>query len=74
MLRKPPAISLDVGSLEQAEQAGAVNVRITNKDSGITYGTTIEHIRLHGFRLDRGYGAQIALVIDSWTQTRHGIY
>ena len=72
ILRTPRAIALDLGSLEQAEQAGAVNVQVTDTETGTVYRSTIEHIRRDGFELNRGFGAQIALPLDGWTETRRG--
>jgi hypothetical protein len=66
VLRKPPAIANDIGALEDAAKAGAQRVRITNKDSGITYTTTIEQILNEGKRFNRGFGEQVFLPIGEW--------
>jgi hypothetical protein len=65
-LRKPPAIALDIASLEAALAAGADEVAITDQESNLTYQTTFETIREHGFRFDRGYGQQIGLEFKHW--------
>jgi hypothetical protein len=72
ILRTPRAIALDVGSLEQAERAGAVNVQVTDTETGTAYRSSIEHIRRAGFDLDRGFGSQIALPIEGWATIRRG--
>ena len=71
-LRTPQAICLDVNSLEQAEQAGAVRVRVEDVESGIKFLASIEHIRMAGFEIDRGYGRQIALTLDGWIKSGPG--
>ena len=65
-LQRPPAICLDVGSLAEAEKAGARLVEIRDLDTGKTYRTDIATIRKHGQKLDRGHGAQIALGLGRW--------
>lgn len=72
MLRKPQMLSFDVSTLDQAAQAGALKVEVIDKESGITYRTTIEHIRAAGFAVNRGYGVQIGLVLTGWTKTSRG--
>ena len=68
-LRKPPAIAFDITSLEQAEQAGAVKVQVTDSDSGIVYRSSITHICKHGKCFNRGHGDQIFLVLEGWTKS-----
>jgi hypothetical protein len=73
MLRKPPAIAFDVSSLEQAKAAGAEVVKVTDKETGITYTATILHIFAKGKKFNRGYGEQIYLAMNGWTRRGKGI-
>jgi hypothetical protein len=66
MLRVPPAIANDIGALEDAMRAGANNVCITNKDSGIKYTASMERIFRKGVKMNRGFGEQIFLPIGEW--------
>lgn len=72
ILRTPRAIANDIEALARAEAAGATHVAITDIETGITYRSTIEHIRQAGFELDRGCGRQIALILDGWIKMRNG--
>lgn len=71
-LRRPPAIAFDVESLVQAEQAGAVNVQVTDRDDGTIYKSTIQHIRKKGKEFNRGFGDQIFLTLDGWVKSKPG--
>jgi hypothetical protein len=66
-LKSPPAITVDLRSLEQAETAGARQVIIIDKYTGKEYTATIKYLRAFGLELDRGYGKQIALEIPKWS-------
>lgn len=66
-LRQPPAITVDCRSLEQAENAGAKDIRIIDKHTGKIYTTTIRYLRSAGWDLDRGFGKQIALDLHKWS-------
>jgi len=66
VLRVPPAIANDIEALEDAAKAGARRVCITNKDNGITYFATIERIFKKGVKMNRGWGDQIYLPLESW--------
>ncbi len=65
-LRVPRAIALDIASLDESENAGATHVAITDTETGCIYQASISFIREHGFRLNRGFGEQIALPIAKW--------
>jgi len=67
MLQRPQGWSVDAGSLDDAERAGAVLVQITDTESGRVYTASIKTIRDNGIPLDRGYGLQLALTLDKWT-------
>lgn len=68
MLRSPRAWALDLESLRDAEGAGAVTVRIDDTESGISYSAPCSRIHLLGFRLNRGHGQQVALLLRYWQQ------
>jgi hypothetical protein len=69
MLRVPPAIANDIGALQDAMNAGASKVCITNKDSGITYTTTMQQILNKGVKFNRGFGDQVYLMLDEWQKS-----
>lgn len=71
-LRKPPAIAIDQGALDRAEEAGAVRVRVVDKETGWVYSATIAHIRRAGLEINRGWGFQRALPLESWVRQRQG--
>ena len=66
MLRKPAGWALDVGSLDEAERAGAHTVEITDAEANKTYVASIRQIRSAGILLDRGFGQQFALPLTAW--------
>lgn len=66
-LRHPEAIAFDVGSLRQAQQAGARTVKVIDAESGKVYKAFLSTIWAKGFELDRGYGKQIALPLSEWS-------
>ena len=68
LLREPRAIAFDVSSLEDAQNAGAQMVRVRDTETEITYQTAISTIWKRGFQFDRGWGEQIALPLDKWSQ------
>lgn len=73
-LRKPPAIALDIDTLEQALRLGATMVEIYDLESGMFYRAKIDLIFEKGFKFNRGYGDQIALCLSRWEieQTNQG--
>jgi hypothetical protein len=66
-LRKPPAIAFDVSSLDDAERAGAVQVQVTDRETGRIYRAPLALVRSAGFAVNRGYGAQWALPLCYWS-------
>lgn len=66
MLKRPPALCLDVASLADAERAGARRVEITDTETGRTYRAGIATCRRYGRLLDRGYGEQLAIPLGRW--------
>jgi hypothetical protein len=71
-LKIPPAIAFDASTLEDAEKAGAVKVQVTDQETGTIYKTTIAQIRDYGFRVNRGFGDQIALPLPSFICIKRG--
>jgi hypothetical protein len=69
ILRQPRAIALDVDSLQQAKHYGAYTIQITDRESGRVYSSDIEHFARYSFELNRGYGAQRAMMLDRWIVT-----
>ena len=67
-LYRPPAIALDIESLNDAQSAGADIVKIIDKESGKVYRALISTIHAKGFPVDRGYGKQIALLLSYWSR------
>jgi len=65
-LRKPPAIALDIDTLEQALRLGATKVEVYDMESGIFYRAKIDLIFEKGFKFNRGFGDQIALCLSRW--------
>lgn len=65
-LRKPLGWALDVGSLSEAERAGATLVQIEDTESGRVYTASIKAIRNNGVPLDRGFGEQLLLPLSGW--------
>ena len=66
-LRQPNAIAFDTSSLEQAEQAGAIKIVVSDSDTGIKYNATYKRLRWRGVKFNRGHGHQIFLVMEQWT-------
>jgi len=65
-LRIPKAICFDEQSLREAERAGAVQVAVTDRETGKAYHASIQLVWDSGFRVNRGFGNQIALPFDKW--------
>lgn len=65
-LRVPPAIAFDVQSLQDAQNAGAVFVEVTDKETDKRYRQSIDTILHRGFRVSRRYGEQVALPLGEW--------
>lgn len=67
-LRRPPAIAFDLDSLRAAERAGAVRVEVTDTETGKVYRALLAEVLERGFSLNRGHGAQVALVLGMWNK------
>ncbi|MBN2099871.1 MAG: hypothetical protein JW753_09795 [Dehalococcoidia bacterium] len=70
MLREPKGWAVDVQSLDDAEWLGARDVEIEDTETGAVYTASIERIRSKGFVINRGFGRQICLCLQSWS-VRH---
>jgi hypothetical protein len=70
ILKYPLAIANDIQALHDAERAGALYCVFTNTDTGIVYRVPIAKIWDMGTRFNRGWGDQIYLTLNNWTQTR----
>jgi hypothetical protein len=70
MLTNPPAIANDIQALHDAERAGALWCVFTNIDKGIIYRASIAKIHDMGKHVNYGWGDQIMLTLQNWTQTR----
>lgn len=66
MLRKPPALAVDVVTLRAAMDAGAEWLVITNTETGVTYRASMATLLEHGFEFDRGFGLQRGLTLAFW--------
>ncbi len=66
MLRKPPALAVDVKTLREAMDAGAEWLVVTNTETGVTYRAAITTVLEHGFEFDRGFGLQRGLALAFW--------
>ncbi len=70
-LRKPPAIAFDRSSVEDAQSAGATVVEVVDEEAARSYWATLATVKEHGFAVDRGHGAQVALTLGHWRATRY---
>ena len=65
-LRRPAAICFDVAGLAFAESVGAKMVEVVDTETGRRYRASIAAVKAHGFRLERGHGEQIGLLLCQW--------
>jgi hypothetical protein len=68
-LRKPLAWALDVGDVCEAERQRVDRIEIYDRETGITYNSTLENFQAHALKVDRGYGRQLALEVRHWSYT-----
>jgi hypothetical protein len=66
-LQRPPAIAFDISTLDDAQRAGATQLRICDTETGKTYCASIRLVREHGLRFNRDFGDQIALPLAYWS-------
>ncbi len=60
-LRKPPAIAFDVSTLRDAQNVGALSVKVLDRETGRKYHAPISLVMAKGFYFNRGFGEQIGL-------------
>jgi len=72
MLRQPPAWAFDVSILEAARQDGAEFVEVADVENNKVYKAPLVAFFLHGARIDRGFGPQIALPLAHWRVEAEG--
>ncbi|MBI3960243.1 MAG: hypothetical protein HY328_15630 [Chloroflexi bacterium] len=65
-LTRPRAIAFDRSTIEDAENAGALTVEVTDSETGNVYGCALDTIWRHSFDVHRGYGNQVALALPYW--------
>jgi len=66
ILRKPPAIAFDVCTIEQAKEAGALRVQVTDIETCKVYSASLERVLEKGTFFNRGFGEQVFLPIVYW--------
>lgn len=65
-LQRPRALASDIDALEQAERAGAQFFEAHHVESGIVYRAPIARFFERGFRVSRGFGEQLALLLSDF--------
>lgn len=68
LLRRPPAVAFDISTLEDARQAGASQVEVSDSDTGAVYRAPMHLILDKGTRFNRGYGEQVYLTLANWVR------
>lgn len=69
-LKIPPSIAFDITSLLDATQAGAIYVCIIDKARSREWWAPIDLIWKIGEYMNRGYGDQIRLGLQYWSEKR----
>jgi hypothetical protein len=67
-LKEPPAIAIDVQSLNDAKALGATDIHIYDKETRTHYFTSMLILEKDGRTLDRGYGVQLYLPFGLWNE------
>jgi len=67
-LRRPVAYAVGVESLTNAEALGSKLVILYERDTRDTYSAPIATIKERGFRMNRGFGDQLVLVLGEWNR------
>ena len=65
-LRNRPGGAVDAAALAVARTLGARGLRIEDTESGRVYLADLATLDAHGYRLDAGWGEQIALDMKFW--------
>jgi hypothetical protein len=72
-LRQPcRAIAFDVAALDEAERAGAIRIEVKDTDTNKFYRCTFADFRAKAFKVDRGYGPQLAMALADWNKPDPG--
>jgi len=69
MLRTPPSWSFDKKIIDEAYANGATDIRIETTDTDKVYKSSIKNFIDKAITVDRGFGRQVALLIENWTTT-----
>lgn len=68
VVQKPHrSIAFDVNVIEQALKLGGKTLRVTHRETGEVFTTTIETFQKKGYRCDRRFGNQWALGLFYWS-------
>ena len=67
MLRTPPSWAFDKKIIDEAYANGATDIRIETTDTDKVYKTTMKIFIDKAIKIDRGFGRQVALLIENWT-------
>jgi hypothetical protein len=67
-LRTPAGIAFTLETLRAIRDAGALELRVTNTDTGVEYRTSLHNFMLRSTLIDRGYGEQRMLPLSDWLQ------
>lgn len=70
MVRVPKAWALDVTDLDAARAVGVQVVHIHDLEQLAHYWAALDIVTSRGFKMDRGFGEQVALPIEHWRPTR----
>lgn len=66
-LQKPPSIAFDLEALQVAQEIGAKDCLVINVQTGQEFHSPISRIFAKGVIFDRGYGRQIRLAMEYWS-------
>lgn len=66
MLRQPRAWAFDTAIIEQARALGATWIRVHCTDTNIFYAASLADFIRYSLPVNRGQGAQLALVLPRW--------
>ncbi len=66
-LRQPPAIAFDAHCIVKAKKLGANKIMVHDKDTKKRYMASYSLFESSAFRINRGFGEQLALPISMWS-------
>lgn len=70
-LQRPAAWGWDTAIIDQAERAGVRFTELTD-ENGRVWRASLADFRRHGVRVNRGFGAQVALPLSFWQVRKVG--